>query len=107
MTTNNPTNPNDRLWLRADHPNPPRPKSPKSTDQNLPFSTFDTVLNVLMVLNIIVGVLLVIAGLAGQGTGTAGVAVLGGAIACALGRVLVFSAQCLYTLTKQGHRRGL
>lgn len=107
MTTNNPTNPNDRPWLRANQPNSPRPEMPESTGQDLPFSTLDTVLNVLMVLNIIVGVLLVIAGLAGQETGTAGVAVLGGAIACALGRVLVFSAQCLYIIMKQGQRRGL
>lgn len=95
MTSNDPKNPKDRPWLRdqeAQH-------RPTQTGASAPFTTLEFCLNLLMFLNIAVGVILVIAGIAGQGTAAAGIAVLGGALACAIGRVLVYIAQRLHVIS--------
>lgn len=110
MNSSESDNPKDRPWLRPDQPKQPQPKqrrqSAEALPESAPFSALYAVLTVLMWLNTIVGVILVVAGFAGSPTATTGVAVLGGAITCALGRVLVHGANSLHILVQRGTGPG-
>lgn len=87
-----------RPWDRG----PDRPRGREPGPPRRPFHTLDSIFGFLTVLGLVVGVIAVIAGFAGQGTGAVGVACLAGALSSSLGRVLIFIAQRLDLIEKQG-----
>lgn len=106
MNSSHSDNPKDRPWLRPGQPKQPRPSAEALPGESAPFSALYVVLTLLMWFNTVVGVILVIAGVAGNETVIAGLMVLGGAIACALGRVLVHGANSLHILVQLEMEEG-